>query len=278
MCAQRQQCQASQVGYTASRCARHAGYGTAQTYFSATAAQRADSGVDDTFFTPKGSIVPNVSDRDATRLENFAAQNGTTTPMHVAEDIFLGGAIGGKLLSAGARLIGELDVFFAGVTTATKAETINAGNLASEGLAAKLTTGEARLLSQMDGLPSTGAQGSVREIVADSYFQRNGFKALDGKCGSGNCFDGVYIKGDTVYINEVKPLNVNGTIKLSGESGSLPPQMTDAWIDSAVKRLNNGTAEQKEVARIIRQSIVDKTLVKVVSGVDSNGMTIVKLK
>ena len=100
---------------------------------------------------------------------------------------------------------------------------------------------------------------------------------MEGKCGS-NCFDGVYIKGDKVYINEVKPLNSDGTIKLSGPSGAMDTQMTDAWIDSAINRLEKGSAEQMATAVKIRSAIDNNALVKIVTGVDTKGMTIVKLK
>jgi filamentous hemagglutinin len=128
---------------------------------------------------------------------------------------------------------------------------------------------------------SVQAQGTLREIVADSYFQRNGYTALDGKCGSGNCFDGVYVKGNSVYINEVKPLNADGTIKLTGPSGNQQTQMSDAWIQGAVKRLKEGTPLQKATAEVIAKALDPEqggSLVKVVTGVNSNGMTIIKLK
>lgn len=52
---------------------------------------------------------------------------------------------------------------------------------------------------------------TLTPLIPNNYFERNGFTALDGKCGA-NCFDGVYIKGDKVIINEVKPLSANGSI------------------------------------------------------------------
>ncbi len=132
-------------------------------------------------------------------------------------------------------------------------------------------------LSQLDQLPSKDLQGQAREYVANNYFVRNGFTPLDGKCGV-NCFDGVYIKGDTVYINEVKPLNANGSVQLNGPSGSLPTQMTDGWIDSAVTRLRNGDANQRATADLIQKAIDSGKLVKIIAGVNSNGATLVKIK
>lgn len=48
-------------------------------------------------------------------------------------------------------------------------------------------------------------------------FYVNGYKVYDGKCGA-NCFDGVYEKNRIIYINEVKPMNENGSIKLNSEN------------------------------------------------------------
>lgn len=195
--------------------------------------------------------------------------------------MLIGGAIGNRVVSTVGRTVSELDVFFAGSTNATKAGTINAGSISSEGLPVKLSAFEQTAISAIDKQGSVQAQGTLREIVADNYFQRNGFQALDGKCGSGNCFDGVYVKGNTVYVNEVKPLNADGTIKLTGPRGNQQTQMSDEWIESAVGRLNNGTPAQKEVAAKIRLALDGKdglSLVRVVTGLDSKSMTIVKLK
>ena len=255
-------------------------YGTAQTYFSATAAQRADASDNVNFFSPQGSVIPNVGTRDANRLANLQVMNGSAVPDHTAEELLLGGAIGNKAATAAGKFIGELDVFVAGSVKPTPAGTVNAGKVGFEGVPVKLTAAEQAALSTLDRAGSVQAQGTLREIVVDSYFQRNGYKALDGKCGSGNCFDGVYIKGETIYINEVKPLNADGTIKLSGPSGALPTQMSDGWIRSAIGRLKEGTAAQREVASKIERAMNPETgtLVKITTGVNSNGMTIVKLK
>ena len=76
-------------------------------------------------------------------------------------------------------------------------------------------------------MATTGIQGEAREFVAQNYFMRNGYTPLEGKCGSGNCFDGVYLKDGKVYVVEVKPLNANGSIKLSGPSGHMDAQFSD---------------------------------------------------
>jgi filamentous hemagglutinin len=140
---------------------------------------------------------------------------------------------------------------------------------------------ERQLLSQLDGLSSTNAQGTLREIVSDSYFQRNGYVSLNGKCGSGNCFDGVYLKGNQLVVNEVKPVAADGSITLNPASGKLPQQMTDSWIQNRANELLQGTAEQQAVGQKIWEAIRGQngmSLVKMVTGVDSKGMTIIKLQ
>jgi filamentous hemagglutinin len=126
-------------------------------------------------------------------------------------------------------------------------------------------------------------QGDARKIVVKNYFMRNGFTSLNGKCVA-NCFDGVFVKGKTVYVVETKPLNANGTINLNGpvkNAGSdetLPRQMSDKWIESRLNELSKGTDQMKQAAVLIKQAIKDEKLVKVVAGVDTKSITIVKLK
>lgn len=120
----------------------------------------------------------------------------------------------------------------------------------------------------------------MRETVSNSYFERNGFTALDGKCGA-NCFDGVYVKGNQVIVNEVKPLQANGSIKLSGgnKSTDLKTQMTDGWIKSRTDQLlKSGDPAKIETGNLILQASRSGNLTTVVSGVNSNGMVIVKVK
>ncbi|WP_321818775.1 MULTISPECIES: hypothetical protein [unclassified Paraburkholderia] len=140
-----------------------------------------------------------------------------------------------------------------------------------------LSTADRAILSQIGNLPNTTLQGDAREFVVNNYFARNGYTQLDGKCGV-NCFDGVYVKGDTVYINEVKPLNSNGAIKLNGPSDSLPTQMTDDWVSGAIERLRQtGDAAAMQTADAIQAAKDNGKLVKLVTGVDSQGATVVRL-
>jgi filamentous hemagglutinin len=119
----------------------------------------------------------------------------------------------------------------------------------------------------------------VRETVSNSYFERNGFKSMDGKCGS-NCFDGVYIKGDQVIVNEVKPLNADGSIKLSpAQPSGLPTQGTLDWVkDRAQALIDTKDPAKVEVGKLIQEADRAGKLTTTISGVNSNGMVIVKVK
>ncbi|WP_302058124.1 hypothetical protein [Burkholderia gladioli] len=251
--------------------------GSAQTYFSATPAQRSDQYLNSVLGSLPGSIAPGASQRDQDRLSNFATQNGSVRPDYTIEETVIGGILTSKITSTVARAGESIDVWLAGPVNPTGKGFISTGKVTMESMPVKLNTAEQGVLSQLDQLPSKDLQGQAREYVANNYFVRNGFTPLDGKCGV-NCFDGVYIKGDTVYINEVKPLNANGSVQLNGPSGSLPTQMTDGWIDSAVARLRSGDANQRVTADLIQKAIDSGKLVKVVTGVNSNGATLVKIK
>ena len=148
-------------------------------------------------------------------------------------------------------------------------------------MAASLNAAEKTQLSTLNTLSSTAEQGVLREQVTNGYFARNGFTQLEGKCGSNNCFDGVFVKGDTVYVVETKPLQVNGSIKLNGSEGDLPTQMTPEWVKSRSDALaQTGDPVKQQTATLIEQArnnLNGKTLVKIVAGVNENGVTLVKL-
>jgi len=144
----------------------------------------------------------------------------------------------------------------------------------------KLTASEVNVSQQINSLPNTTLQGAAREYVSESYFIRNGYTPLDGKCGS-NCFDGVYVKNGNVYIVEVKPLNADGSIKLNGadKSTGLQTQMTDGWIADTVKTLKDSeNPASVRTADAIIAAQKNGSLVKVVSGVNQESMVVVKLK
>ena len=256
------------------------GDGSVQRYFSATEAQRADPYLNSLFPGPVDPIIPGKDIRDQDRLEYFSVQNGSATRDSLPEELLVGGKAAKVLTDALASGWRGLEVGLAGKTVSSTTGNISASQITEAGMGATLSATERATLAQLDNLPSTALQGEAREYVTNSYLVRNGFQPLEGKCGSGNCFDGVFVKGDTVYVVEVKPLNANGSIKLSGPSqAGLPPQMSDTWIDDAVRRLaNSSSSEARETAAIIKNAIDNQSLVKIVTGVNSNGMTIVKLK
>ena len=256
--------------------------GAAQTYFSATAAQRADDWSNRFLGEVPGPIVPGVQMRDADRLERFSALNGSVKPDYTVEELLLGGAVQSRLVGAAGRLISDLEVLLSGRTVSSISGNISARQITEAGMQATLTSAERDLLRQAAEQSNSSLRGKVSEYVSDSYFARNGYKQIEGKCGSDNCFDAVFIKGDKVYVVESKPLQSNGAIKLSPTNSitGLPAQMTDEWVGSAISRL--GLAESSEAAqttaKIIAAARNKATLVKLVVGSNKDGITIVRLK
>ncbi|MDZ7919576.1 hypothetical protein [Rhodoferax sp.] len=159
----------------------------------------------------------------------------------------------------------------------------NGGNISAQqitrvGTSAALDTAEIGKLGTLDSLNSTAA-GTLRETVSNSYFERNGFKALDGKCGS-NCFDGVYIKGDQVIVNEVKPLNADGSIQLNpSQPSGLPTQGTTQWVlDRADFLKKSSDPVLKQTGQKILDAYDSGNLMTTITGINKNGMTIVRVK
>jgi filamentous hemagglutinin len=254
--------------------------GDVQTYFSATPEQQANPYINTFLGQAASPIVLDLAKRDATRLENFQAQNGSATPDHIVEELVLGGAVINRGVGAVVRLVESLDVALAGKVVPSSGGNISAQKVTMEGASVKLASSDLNMLSQIEKLPNTTLQGDLRELVADNYFIRNGYTPLNGKCGS-NCFDGVYLKDGKIYVSEVKPLNADGTIKLSPKNPAtgLEPQMSDQWITDTVKTLRDSKIPASmRTADAIDAARQSGTLVKVVSGINQNGMTIVKLK
>jgi filamentous hemagglutinin len=169
-------------------------------------------------------------------------------------------------------------VLGAGEVTMSSSGNISAQQITRVGTPAALDSAAMTKLNTLDSL-SPGAAGTVREAVADSYFQSNGFKAFDGKCGS-NCFDGVYVKGDQVIVNEVKPLNADGSIKLNPAADTgLPTQGTIQWVEDRAKELLKSDDPSKvQVGKLVLEAKDSGKLTTTISGINSNGMVIVKVK
>ena len=258
--------------------------GKPQTYFSATQAQRENSygnifpgGSPDTQI----SIIPGRERRDQEWLDRLNTLNGQTKPDTTFEEFFMGGKAAESVAKGIVRLLGsEADVLFAGSVNPSLKGNIGIRQVTEQALPVQLTKEEILLLGQLDNAPSAEAGGYLREYISNNYFLRNGYRSLEGKCGGGNCFDGVYIRGDKVIINEVKPMSANGSIKLSGANPAtgLPTQMTDAWVRNAVARLeNSGNDAAKETAKIIIDAYDRGNLIKTITGVRSDGINLVKI-
>jgi hypothetical protein len=258
--------------------------GKPQTYFSATQAQRDN---------PNGNIFPGGSpnnqasvivgkeQRDQTRLERMNTPNGQAIPDTTIEEALFGTRLPTKGASQGAQAAGRAwessKVLSAGEIAMSNGGNISAQQITRMGTPAGLNAAERNTLSNLDSL-SSNAAGAVRETVSNSYFERNGFKAMDGKCGS-NCFDGVYIKGDQVIVNEVKPLNADGSIKLSPAAGTLPTQGTIQWVeDRAWALIATKDPVKMEAGYAILNAKNSGNLTTVISGVNQNGMVVVKVK
>jgi len=255
---------------------------TGQTYFLATPEQRADYTINYPLgLPPSDSIIPGMAERDQSRLERFAAANGSAQPVAPLEEAVLGGMVTNRIATALGRAWTSLDVYLAGRVGASAGGNISTQQITREGMAASLNAAERAQLSTLNSMPDGAAQGVLREKVTNDYFARNGFAQLESKCGSNNCFDGVFVKGDTVYVVETKPLQANGAIKLNGPEGDLPTQMTQGWIDYSVKRLlETGDPAKQQTAALIQKALDPQSninLVKIVAGVNENGVTLVKL-
>ena len=250
--------------------------GSAQTYFSATPEQRANkSGNYFLNSQPDPSIIPGMAERDQSRLEQARVMNGSVQPVYPAEEVLLGGPLTSKVLGALGRAWGALDVALAGKVGASAGGNISTQQVTREGIAASLNATERNALSPINTLIDT-EQSALREKVTNSFFARNGFTQLEGKCGSNNCFDGVFVKGNTVYVVETKPLQANGAIKLDNSTGNV--QLEKEWIEYSADRLvKTGDPAKQQTAALVLQAAKQGNLVKIVAGVNENGVTLVKL-
>jgi filamentous hemagglutinin len=255
--------------------------GAAQTYFEATSAQRADSWSNRVLGEIPSPIVSGVLARDEQRLERFGAINGAAAPDYTVEDLLLGGALQNRLVGVAARVWTDMEVALAGKAVSSASGNISARQLTEMGMQATLTSGERDMLQQAAAQSSTSLKGQVSEYVTDSYFARNGYRQIEGKCGADNCFDSVFVRGDKVYVAETKPLGSDGSIKLNGPNPStrLDAQMTDAWIDGAIARLKTeGTESARATAQLIQRAKDNGSLVKLVAATGKDGLVFLKLK
>ena len=218
-------------------------------------------------------------DRDQYRLERFATANGSAQPLAPIEETVLGGMVTNRIATALGRTWSALDVYLAGRVGASPGGNISAQQITRVGMSARLNAAGRAELSTLNNLSDGAAQGVLREKVTNDYLARSGFTQLEGKCGSNNCFDGVFVKGNTVYIVETKPLQANGAIKLDNSTGYV--QLDKDWIEYSASRLiATGDPAKQQTAALIQKALDSQSninLVKIVAGVNENGVTLVKL-
>ncbi|WP_370678465.1 hemagglutinin repeat-containing protein [Comamonas sp. GB3 AK4-5] len=212
--------------------------------------------------------------------EKLAKSTSEAILLEMGNQVVAGALKGAELISlAVARQWEASKILTAEGVFTSAAGNISAQKITQSGVPAFLNESEILSLRTINNLDKD-AGGALREVVADQYFKRNGFTALNGKCGV-NCFDGVYIRGDQVVINEVKPLSSKNTIKLNDNaksSNNIDVQMSDNWIASRVVELRaSGDSAKIFAADTIEKAMMEGKLVKIVSGVNENGMTFVKL-
>ncbi len=101
-----------------------------------------------------------------------------------------------------------------------------------------------------DVIANGDLSGDKTEEIQNILFgNRAGFTTLDGKVGSNNGLDGLYIKGTVdnpteIVVCESKQWNSGGGASVDGGNSGLPIQMSDAWIQNVAQRLiNNGKAD-----------------------------------
>ncbi|WP_205205222.1 hypothetical protein, partial [Azonexus hydrophilus] len=98
--------------------------GAPQTYFSATAEQRANTtGNYPLGFPPDPSIIPGMANRDQDRLEYAATPNGSAQPVYPVEELLLGGMVSERILGLLGRALSTAGQ--AGASTAAKGGTTN---------------------------------------------------------------------------------------------------------------------------------------------------------
>jgi filamentous hemagglutinin len=150
------------------------------------------------------------------------------------------------------------------VTPATSGN-ISAANFGNSYALIDLTQQEQALANRI------ATQGDLKgvntETLVESVAQRQGLTSLPGgKYGSNNGFDHVFenADGSVTIVLDSKQVN-NGAAKLSeGAGGQL--QLTDAWVQAVLDRLDANSPAHIAVSRALQ----DGTLTKGVAGVDKS--------
>ncbi|MCV9388650.1 hypothetical protein [Reichenbachiella ulvae] len=96
-------------------------------------------------------------------------------------------------------------------------------------------------------------------------FEDAGYTILDGKTGSNNGFDGLYIKGTVddpieIVIGEAKQWGSSGGVSVNAANTStqLPQQMSDNWIKNVAARIRDSAKKITDpVLRNERDKLAD---------------------
>jgi len=189
----------------------------------------------------------------------------------------------GELFVQGAGNIFELSTFknlTARIPSGSKLTNLKKSEFITYGYKVKPTTGG--LKTQIDDIIANGDNlGAKTESIVDDIMSDNGYTKMDGKYGSNNGYDGVYIKGTIenpteIVIIESKQFKYangaaddvveHGGITLNPPSGTtpLPSQMSDGWVDYVAGKLND--AGNTSVGNMIKLN--DTKISKYVVAVD----------
>ncbi|CAG5000067.1 hypothetical protein DYBT9275_02377 [Dyadobacter sp. CECT 9275] len=116
----------------------------------------------------------------------------------------------------------------------------------------------------------------------DGYFRQN------GKLGSSNGFDGLFIKPAIDFTKPIDEINIEGIIineskqigggfRMNGEGQKLPMQMTEEWVEDVIGRMaTSKDPKQVKLAEILLREFDNnrQKFTRVVTGVDAGSETI----
>ena len=160
----------------------------------------------------------------------------------------------------GAGNIFELSTFknlTARIPTGSKLTNLKKAEFLTHGYKVKPTSGG--LKTQIDDIIANGDNlGAKTEGIVDDIMSGNGYTKMDGKYGSNNGYDGVYIKGtasnptEIVIIESKQFKYTNGvaddvlehsgvTLNYPNQNTGLASQMSDTWIRQVAEKLSTNT-------------------------------------
>ena len=145
------------------------------TYFSATKAERADKYAESVMSGEPDPLFPQREARDAKRLEDFGAINGSAKKDYIVEETFLGG----KVLDGTLSALGKLWTGVEKVLGYEAAAGLKGG--ASREIVAASSLGEKQAIEEarLAGGGSDAVPGPVSFMGGDDQFLKNASKRLD---------------------------------------------------------------------------------------------------